>query len=108
MYTIREISSQFNISRGMIQEYEGYELIKADARNKYGHLLYDYKTVETMKEIRFLQDIGMSLRQIKIYRDSNNKIKRKLLIEYRNQFKKRIDESIEILNRLDGIIKEEL
>ncbi|MDD6956666.1 MAG: MerR family transcriptional regulator [Solobacterium sp.] len=108
MYTIKEINSQFNISRRMIQEYEGYELIKADARNKYGHLLYDYKTVETMKEIRFLQDIGMSLRQIKIYRDSNNKIKRKLLIEYRNQFKKRIDESIEILNRLDGIIKEEL
>lgn len=92
----------------MIQEYESYKLIKADAKNKYGHLLYEYKTVETMKEIIFLQDAGMSLRQIKIYRDSNNKIKRKLLIEYRNQFKKRIDESIEILNRLDGIIKEEL
>ena len=69
-------------------------MIKADAKNKYGHLLYDYKTGETMKEIRFLQDIGMSLRQLKIYRDSNNKIKRKLRIEYRNQFKKRIDGSV--------------
>lgn len=92
----------------MIQEYENYKLIKADARNKYGHLLYEEKTVEIMKEIRLLQDIGMSLKQIKIYRESNDDKKRKLLIEYRDRFRERIDKSIEVLNRLDEIIEEVL
>ena len=105
MYTIREISSQFNISRRMIQEYESYKLIKADAKNKYGHLLYEYKTVETMKEIRFLQDIGMSLKQIKVYKEANTDERKKLLTEYRTVFKKKIDDSISILSRLDEILE---
>ena len=104
MYTIREISSQFRISRRMIQEYENHELIKAYARNKYGHLLYEEKTVETMKEIRFLQDTGLSLKEIKIFKESDNDNRRKLLIEYRARFKEKIDDSIETLNRLDEII----
>ena len=89
MYTIREISSQFRISRRMIQEYENHELIKADARNKYGHLLYEEKTVETMKEIRFLQDIGLFLKEIKIFKESDNDNRRKLLFDIEPGLRKR-------------------
>ena len=89
MYTIREISSQFRISRRMIQEYENHELIKADARNKYGHLLYEDKAVETMKEIRFLQDIGLSLKEIKIFKESDNDNRRKLLFDIEPGLRKR-------------------
>lgn len=88
MYTIREIS-QFRISRRMIQEYKNHELIKADARNKYGHLLYEEKTVETMKEIRFLQDIGLSLKEIKIFKESDNDNRRKLLFDIEPGLRKR-------------------
>lgn len=64
-------------------------------------------TIETMKGIRFLQDIGMSFKQIKIvYKESNNNNRRKLFTKYRKQLKKRIDESIETLNWLNGIIEE--
>lgn len=89
MYTIREISSQFRISRRMIQEYKNHELIKADARNKYGHLLYEEKTVKTMKEIRFLQDIGLSLKEIKIFKESDNDNRRKLLFDIEPGLRKR-------------------
>ena len=68
--------------------------------------MYEDKTVETMKEIRFLQDIGLSLKEIKIFKESDNDNRRKLLIEYRARFKEKIDDSIETLNRLDEIIEE--
>lgn len=67
---------------------------------------YEAKTVETMKEIRFLQDIGLSLKEIKIFKESDNDNRRKLLIEYRDRFKEKIDDSIKALNRLDEIIEE--
>ena len=66
--------------------------------------MYEEKTVETMKEIRFLQDIGLSLKEIKIFKESDNDNRRKLLIEYRARFKEKIDDSIKALNRLDEII----
>lgn len=59
-----------------------------------------------MKEIRFLQDIGLSLKEIKIFKESDNDNRRKLLIEYRARFKEKIDDSIKALNRLDEIIEE--
>ena len=65
---------------------------------------YEEKTVETMKKIRFLQDIGLSLKEIKIFKESDNDNRRKLLIEYRARFKEKIDDSIKALNRLDEII----
>ena len=67
---------------------------------------YEEKTVETMKKIRFLQDIGLSLKEIKIFKESDNDNRRKLLIEYRARFKEKIDDSIKALNRLDEIIEE--
>ena len=66
--------------------------------------MYEEKTVETMKEIRFLQDIGLSLKEIKIFKESDNDNRIKLLIEYRARFKEKIDDSIKVLNRLDEII----
>ena len=65
---------------------------------------YEEKTVETMKKIRFLQDIGLSLKEIKIFKESDNDNRIKLLIEYRARFKEKIDDSIKALNRLDEII----
>ena len=73
----------------MIQEYKNHELIKADAGNKYGHLLYEEKTVETMKKIRFLQDIGLSLKEIKIFKESDNDNRRKLLFDIEPGLRKR-------------------
>ena len=67
---------------------------------------YEEKTVETMKKIRFLQDIGLSLKEIKIFKESDNDNRIKLLIEYRARFKEKIDDSIKVLNRLDEIIEE--
>ena len=67
---------------------------------------YEEKTVETMKKIRFLQDIGLSLKEIKIFKESDNDNRRKPLIEYRARFKEKIDDSIKALNRLDEIIEE--
>ena len=56
-------------------------------------IFYMKRTVEIIKGIRFLRDIGMSFKQINIYKESNNNDRRKQL-------------NIETLNRLNGIIEE--
>ena len=56
-------------------------------------IFYMKMTVEIIKGIRFLRDIGMSFKQINIYKESNNNDRRKQL-------------NIETLNRLNGIIEE--
>ena len=56
-------------------------------------IFYMKRTVEIIKGIRFLRDIGMSFKQINIYKEINNNDRRKQL-------------NIETLNRLNGIIEE--
>ena len=44
------------------------------------------------------------MKEIKIFKESDNDNRIKLLIEYRARFKEKIDDSIKVLNRLDEII----
>lgn len=65
--TIREISDCFGITRRNIQEMEKKGLVTSTARNHYGHLLYDEKTIKKIVVIRFLQKCGLSLIDIKAF-----------------------------------------
>lgn len=53
----------------MMQEYERRGLIRCDARNHYGHLLYDEKTVDRILLIRILNMLGMTLSEIGEFMD---------------------------------------
>ncbi len=63
--TLKEVCAMLNISRRVIQEYEKNGLIKAVARNKYGHLLYDGSTVSRIAGIRYCQKLGFTLKEIR-------------------------------------------
>ena len=63
--TLKEVCALLNISRRAIQGYEKNRLIKAAARNKYGHLLYDDSTVRRIAGIRYCQKLGFTLKEIR-------------------------------------------
>lgn len=74
MKTLSEVVNIVGMSRRVIQEYEKSGLSKTPTTtNKYGHLLYDEKTIERLWQIRFYRELGYSKKQIKeILSDTDN------------------------------------
>ena len=63
--TLSEIRKELGVSRKVIQGYEKHGLISPCGKDKYGHLIYDNKTVERIIRIRFYQKLGFSVKEIK-------------------------------------------
>lgn len=63
---LSETAEQIGLSRRMIQIYEDSGLAKKpETRNKYGHLLYDEKSVDWLWQIRFYREVGYDNAQIR-------------------------------------------
>lgn len=63
---LSEVVEIVGMSRRIIQEYEKDEISpKPNTKNKYGHLIYDDKTIERLCKIRFYRDLGYNKEQIK-------------------------------------------
>lgn len=63
--TLRQVCAELNISRRTVQGYEKMSLVAPAGRNKYGHLLYDESGEKRIQTIRFYQQMGFSLKEIK-------------------------------------------
>ena len=103
--SLREIRNTLGLSRRVIQGYEEYGLVKPSSRNKYGHLLYDQETVKRMTYIRFLQDLGLELKEIAEVIDMPAEEIKKLLKErsviIKDQIQNLVDEYDIIVSYLD-------
>ena len=77
--TLREVCAELGISRRTVQGYEKLGLVAPAGRNKYGHLLYDVTGQRRMEVIRFYQQIGCPLKEIKGILDAPNDIKKAAL-----------------------------
>lgn len=65
LITLREMCELVGTSRRSIQGYEKVGLIMSQDKNKYGHLLYDENTLLRAKMIKFMQELGFKLKEIK-------------------------------------------
>ena len=70
--TLHEICRELGITRKVIQGYEKRELIKAYGKNAYGHLIYDLESEKMIKRIRFFQELGFTLSEIKQILNEND------------------------------------
>ena len=97
---LREVCELVGVTRRAIQGYEKSGLVAATNKNKMGHLLYDKKAIDTIKEIKQYQNCGFSLDEIKRLKFMSESEKRKFL-ESKVQFLKaeqsRIIDSISFL-----------
>lgn len=62
--TLRELCARSGVSRRAVQGFESVGLLKPCGRNKYGHLLYEEEMAIRAERIRFLQDLGFSVKEI--------------------------------------------
>ena len=63
--TLREVCDTYGVSRRAVQGYEKAGLISASQKNERGYLLYDMTEQEQIRKIKFYQQIGFSLKEIK-------------------------------------------
>ena len=62
---LRQVCAELNISRRTIQGYEKEGLVSPSGQNKYGHLLYGEAERERIRLVRFYQQVGFPLKEIK-------------------------------------------
>ncbi len=74
--TLREICEETEVSRRAIQGYEQAGLVSASSRNERGHLLYDDKSLERIRQIKLFQEFGFSVKEIKEIIDAPKEILR--------------------------------
>ena len=104
--TLREIYEEYGISRRTIQGYEKEGLVQATDKMKRGYLLYNEEMVERMMQIRFYQDIGYRVRQIKDIIDATNDIKKESLEVKLEELKAEKNKINDLIHQLDKIIAE--
>lgn len=100
MYHRKDIEKKFNISRRIIENYEYLQLIESSKKDKMGYKLYDQETVLKIGKIRFLQLLGVNLKEIKEIIERNNLEYEKEIIlkqiKYLKKQTKRINELVEV------------
>ena len=98
MITLREVCKAEGVTRRAVQGYEQAGLVTPTGRNERGHLLYDQLEQEKIRQIKFFQEMGFSIKEI-----------RELSEAPANVVKEMIEERIEILwqeiNKKESIIK---
>lgn len=99
LLTLREICESIGVSRRSIQCYEKAGLMKPTDKNKYGHLLYDINVKHRAEKIKFMQELGFKLKEIKEIIDAPRAVMKEAL-------ERRIKELEEENARLGQIIKE--
>ena len=77
--TLREVCDCLHVTRRAVQGYEAIGLVHSSSTNKYGHLLYDDKAMEIIKEIKQYQQFGFQLKEIKELQEASNQIIREEL-----------------------------
>ena len=63
--TLREICLHTDVTRRAVQGYERAGLVSASGKNERGYLLYDGYSQERIKKIRFYQQLGFTIKEIK-------------------------------------------
>lgn len=99
LMTLKEMCESVGVSRRSIQCYEAAGLVKPTKRNKYGYLLYDQETLHRAELIKFMQELGFKLKDIKKIIDAPKYVMKEAL-------ERRVKELEEEGARLNQIIQE--
>lgn len=99
LMTLKQICESVGVSRRSIQGYEKAGLMKPTDKNKYGYLLYDEEVLHRAELIKFMQELGFKLKDIKEIIDAPKHVMKEAL-------ERRVRELEEEVARLDRIIQE--
>lgn len=104
-YTLRELCEKCGVTRRALQWYEKFGIVKAIGKNKMSHLLYDEETVKKVKEIKALQNYGLSVSEIKEYLESGSEKQKTFLIQKHEKLKEKCSRMISYLKEIENLIE---
>lgn len=99
LMTLKEVCESVGVSRRRIQCFEKAGLLRPTAKNKYGYLLYNEEMLHKAEVIKFMQELGFSLKEIKAIFDAPKTVMKEALIQ-------RVNELEEEIVHLNEIIRE--
>ncbi|MCQ2522042.1 MAG: MerR family transcriptional regulator [Lachnospiraceae bacterium] len=82
-YSLRDIKETIGISRRVVQGYEELDLVVPTCKNHMGHLLYDQEMYDRIKLIHEYQWLGFTLKEVKVFIDADESLKKKYYEERR-------------------------
>ncbi|WP_346898398.1 MerR family transcriptional regulator [Clostridium sp. UBA7503] len=97
-----ELSKLLNITKATIRYYEDKKVISA-SKDENGYNLYDWEDLENISNILFLKDLGVSIEDVKKYKEDEKDIKT-LLEDKRYTIDNEIYKLKNIRSRLDTIL----
>lgn len=103
--TIRKITENYGVSRRAIQGYEKAGLITASGKTTRGYLLYDETTQERIKLIKFLQQIGFTVKEITNIIDAPNEILKPVLKSQLIKLQEHHEDTRQLILKLSELIK---
>ena len=106
MKTLKETCAELGVSRRAIQGYETAGLVKATRKNKYGYLLYNQHARERIEQIKFYQDLGFSLKEIRSLIDAPKEVLKLKLQEQVQKLTEELDRKVNAIQKAEALIKE--
>ncbi|MCI7739976.1 MAG: MerR family transcriptional regulator [Lachnospiraceae bacterium] len=103
--TLREVCSAIGVSRRAIQGYEKESLVSATGKNNRGYLLYDTAAQERIKKIKLYQDMGFSLKQIKLIIDDSGPILKNALIQQQEKLNQEVEQKTTMIRIIQEMLK---
>lgn len=98
--TLREICTDTGVSRRAVQGYEKAGLVSPSGKNKYGYLLYDLEAEDRIRRIRFYQQIGFSLKEIRAMLHASGDEQKAALESQAEKLKARKEELQSLIDRI--------
>ena len=104
--TLRQVCETLKVSRRAVQGYEKEGLVTASGRNERGWLLYDEECQEQIRRVRFYQQLGLEVKEIKAFLNTSVEYRRQILLERQEALKKEVQERKELIVQISWLLKE--
>ena len=101
LQTIRQISSDYGISRRMLHYYEEIGLIKSRRKHDYAYRVYDEDAIARLQQIILLRKLQIPMKQIKQILDNQDAV---TVIEIFKKNVSELDEEITALSAIRSIL----
>ena len=106
MKKLKEVCHEAGVSRRVVQGDENAGLVRATAKNKYGHLLYDELEEERIKRIKLFQDMGLSLKEIAAVIDASDEVLKPVLETQIKKLEESIERNMKLIHTANELIRE--
>ena len=103
--TLREICLSTDVTRRAVQGYERAGLVSASGKNERGYLLYDEYSQERIKKIRFFQQLGFTVKEIKDVIDAPGDVLKAAIEERLEKLKEEKSQMEYLINKAYELIE---